>query len=74
MLKRVLSALFPSGAADVGEKRADDAEPAEAVEVAGSRFVVAERLSYTEGLPHLDWNAISEWVATLPDDALRDHA
>jgi hypothetical protein len=74
MFKRVLSALLSPGAVDAGNERVHVAEPPDAVEVAGRRFVVAECLSYTEGLPHLDWNAVSEWVAAFPDDAQRDHA
>ncbi len=74
MLKRVLSALFSPGPADAGQERVDDEGPPDAVEVAGSRFVVAERLTYAEGLPHLDWDAVKAWVAAFGDDAQRNHA
>jgi hypothetical protein len=74
MLKRILSVLFSPGPADAGKERAGDLEPPDAVEVADSRFVVSEHLSYSEGLPHLQWAEVTQWVATLPDDAKRDHA
>ena len=74
MFKRVLSAWFSPGAVDAGKERVGVAEPPGSVEVAGNRFLVSERMSHSEGLPHLDWHAVSEWVATLTDEAQHDHA
>jgi hypothetical protein len=75
MFKRVLSALLSRAPAGAGEGRVANQEPPDSVEVSGGRFPIVERLSITEGLPHLDWHAVSEWVATLTDDeAQRDHA
>lgn len=74
MLRRILSAWVSPGSADAVMERADDAAPPDAVEVAGSRFVVAESLTRNEGLPHLDWRAVGQWVAALGEDAQRDHA
>ena len=74
MFKRVLSSWFSSGAAGEDKHRGDSPAPPDVVEVAGSRFAIAERLSFTEGLPHLDWQAVSAWVATLADESQRGHA
>ncbi len=74
MFKRVLSALFSQAPADAGKGRIAIQEPPDSVEVAGGQFPIVERLTFAERLPHLDWHAVSEWVATLSDEAQRDHA